>query len=175
MNGFGILVKKKNVNLKPQINGGKSTTIFRSGTPELANIVACDKALDIALKNMSTRYEYIKSLSKQIKDKLKEYKNVHLNTTDNSIPHIINFSLKGKKASDIQKKLEQYDVYVSTKTSCCPIQTPSKLVYALTKDKGLSSSSIRVSLSHLTTTEEINEFLKIFDLIYKESEKNGEF
>lgn len=45
MNGFGILIKKKNVSLKPQINGGKSTTVYRSGTPELANIVACVKLL----------------------------------------------------------------------------------------------------------------------------------
>ena len=57
---------------------------------------------------------------------------------------------------------------VSTKTSCCPLNTPSKLVYALTRDKMLASTSIRISLSHLTKEEEIDEFLKIFDECYKE-------
>ena len=33
INGFGLLVKKKEVGLKPIIYGGKSTTIYRSGTP----------------------------------------------------------------------------------------------------------------------------------------------
>ena len=51
INGVGVLIKKKNVSLKPLISGGKSTTVFRSGTPVLANIVSTDKALDIALKN----------------------------------------------------------------------------------------------------------------------------
>ena len=61
---------------------------------------------------------------------------------------------------------------VSSKTSCCPIMTPSKLVYALTKDKGRASSSIRISLSHLTTREEIDKFINIFNKVYKEV-KNG--
>ena len=173
MNGFGILIKKKNVSLKPQINGGKSTTVYRSGTPELSNIVACDKALDIALSTQKERYEYIKKLSNKVKTKLKEYTKVHINNTENSIPHTINFSIKGIKSLELQEKLENYDIYISTKTSCCPIETPSKLIYALTRDKNLSSSSIRVSISHLTTEEEISKFLRVFDLIYKEYEVNG--
>ena len=51
--------------------------------------------------------------------------------------------------------------------------TPSKLVYALTKDKNKALSSIRVSLSHLTTEKEIDQFLSIFNQIYKEYENNG--
>ena len=173
LNGFGILIKKKNLSLKPQINGGKSTTVYRSGTPEVANIVACDKALTIALDNLNERYSYIENLSNIIKNTLSQYKDIHINNTVNSIPHTINFSINGIKSIDVLKKLEKYDIYVSTKTSCCPIETPSKLVYALTRDKNLSSSSIRLSLSHLTTVDEVNEFLSIFDIIYKEYEVNG--
>lgn len=173
LNGFGILIKKKNVSLKPQINGGKSTTVYRSGTPEVANIVACDKALTIALDNLNERYSYIENLSNIIKNTLSQYKNININNTVNSIPHTINFSISGIKSIDVLKELEKYDIYVSTKTSCCPIETPSKLVYALTRDKNLSSSSIRLSLSHLTTMDEVNEFLSIFDIIYKEYEVNG--
>lgn len=173
LNGFGILIKKKNIGLKPQINGGKSTTIFRSGTPDVANIVATEKALDIAITNLEERYNYVKKLSDRIKNKLKEYDNIHINNTENSIPYTINFSIKGIKSLEIAEQLEKYDIFVSTKTSCCPIETPSKLVYALTKDKGLSTSSLRLSLSHLTKENEIDEFLRVFDIIYKEYENNG--
>ena len=102
-----------------------------------------------------------------------KYKNITINSRESSIPFTINFSIKGIKSINIQNYLENEEIYVSTKTSCCPIETPSKLVYALTNDKGLSTSSIRVSLSELTTEEEINIFLKEIDNLYKEYESNG--
>lgn len=173
LGGIGILIKKKNVDLKPQINGGKSTTIYRSGTPVLPLIVSANKALSITINKCNERYNYIKELSSKVKEHLSQYKNIQINNTDNSIPHTINFSIKKIRAIDLQNELEKYNIYVSTKTSCCPIETPSKLVYALTKDKSISYSSVRLSISHLTTEKEIDEFLKIFDLIYKEYQKNG--
>lgn len=168
LDNFGILVKKKNVRLTPLIEGGKSTTIYRAGTPSLANVLALEKALEIALTNQEARYNYLKELGDMIKLHLSEYKNVSINSRENSLPSIINFSLIGEKALTILDKFEEYNIILSAKTSCCPITTPSKLVYALTKDKQKASSSIRVSLSYKTTKEEVEEFLKVFDLIYKE-------
>lgn len=171
--GCGILIKRKDVFLIPQIDGGRSTTIYRSGTPEVASIKAASVALSIALSKEDERFEYVKKLSSYLKSELAKYKNVYINNTENSIPHTINFSVKKINSVDIQKRLSDNQIYVSTKTSCCPVNTPSKLVYALTKDKALSSSSLRVSISHLTTKNDIDEFLRVFDLIYKEYEKDG--
>lgn len=168
LDNFGILVKKKNVRLTPLIEGGKSTTIYRAGTPSLANVLALEKALELALTNQEARYNYLKELGDMIKSHLSEYKNVSINSRENSLPSIINFSLVGEKALTILDKFEEHNIILSAKTSCCPITTPSKLVYALTKDKQKASSSIRVSLSYKTTKEEVEEFMKVFDLIYKE-------
>ena len=168
LDNFGILVKKKNVRLTPLIEGGKSTTIYRAGTPSLANILALEKALELALTNQEARYNYLKELGDMIKSHLSEYKNVSINSRENSLPSSINFSLIGGKSLTILDKFEEHNIILSAKTSCCPITTPSKLVYALTKDKQKASSSIRVSLSYKTTKEEVEEFLKVFDLIYKE-------
>lgn len=171
--GIGLLIRKENVGLKPQIDGGKSTTIYRAGTPDVAGIVAVSEAIEIALSNLDNRYKYIKNISEIIKEKLKKYDGVVINNTTNSIPHTINFSLKGLKAQQVAKIFSDHEIYVSAKTSCCPVTTPSKLVYALTHDKSLATSSIRVSLSHLTTMDEVLEFLKVFDIIYKECCSNG--
>lgn len=171
--GIGILVKKKNIDLKPQIEGGKSTTIYRSGTPSLPLIAASSKAISLAINNQNNRNNHIKELSNIVKDTLSKYNNVYINNTNDSIPHTINFSIKGIPALEVQRKLEEHNIYLSTKTSCCPIETPSKLVYALTKDKSLSSSSLKLSISHLTTKEEIDIFLQAFNSIYKEYEENG--
>ncbi|MBE6158457.1 MAG: cysteine desulfurase [Firmicutes bacterium] len=173
VNGIGVLIKKKNTNLIPIISGGKSTTVYRSGTPVTPLIASVDKALDIALTNQENRYNYVLELNKRIINHLKKYDYIHINNTDKSIPFTINFSIRGIHSKDFAKMLEEKDIYISTKTSCCPENTPSKLVYALTKDKSLAATSLRVSLSHLTTNEEINSFLNTFDECIEELKKDG--
>ena len=168
LNDIGILIKRENVSLKPIIYGGKSTTIYRSGTPNTASIASTSKALEKALKNIEERYNYVSKLNKEIKEFLSNYSCVHLNSTDKSIPYIINFSVDKINSNDLVKLLNDNDIYVSAKTSCCPISTPSKIVYAKTKDKNLSLKSIRLSLSHLTTKDELDEFKKVFDKVIKE-------
>ena len=68
--GIGLLIRKENVGLKPQIDGGKSTTIYRAGTPDVAGIVAVSEAIEIALYNLDNIYKYIKNISEIIKEKL---------------------------------------------------------------------------------------------------------
>lgn len=171
--GIGLLVKKKNVSLKPMIHGGKSTTVFRSGTPDLAGIVASAKAFQLAISQRKERYDYVLKLNKKIIEHLSQYPFIHINNTAKSLPFTINFSMKGIKSLEIADYLEAKEIYVSTKTSCCPLETPSKLVYALTRDKALAASSVRVSLSHLTTEDEVTLFLKVIDEMVKEFQQNG--
>ena len=171
--GISILVKRKNIELKPQILGGKSTTVYRSGTPNTNLIASTAVAIEKAYKNLNERYKYVKELHDYLINLLKQNKDVIINSTANSLPYTINISVKKVKSVLFVDKLNQNGVTVSSKTSCCPIMTPSKLVYALTKDKGRASSSIRISLSYLTTKEEIDEFINIFNKVYKEV-KNGE-
>ncbi|MBR2712793.1 MAG: cysteine desulfurase [Bacilli bacterium] len=168
INGIGLLIKKENVSLKPIIYGGKSTTIYRSGTPVTASIIALDKALELATKNLDSRIKYIKELNNYVRDYLSKNKDIVINSSINSIPNTINFSIRGVVAKDFVLALSDKDVFVSSKTSCCPDNSPSKSVYALTNDKSLANSSIRVSLSHLTTKEELDEFFKIFNETYLE-------
>ncbi len=168
INGTGALIKRKGVSLRPLIEGGKSTTIFRSGTPVIGNIVAFDKALTIALDKQEERVEKITQYHDELVDFLSQYKDVHINTTKYSLPHIINFSILGSKSLQFSDLLQEKGIYLSTKTSCCPVNTPSKLVYALTRNKALASSSLRLSLSHLNTQEDIETFKTAFDTIYKE-------
>ena len=168
LNGFGILIKKENIVLNPIVLGGKSTTIYRSGTPVLNMIVSTAKALEIALNNMNDRYNYVKELNEYLKVNLNKYKSVKFNSGDNCLPYILNISIKGIKSTTYVEMLEKHNVYVSVKAACCPINTMSKSVYALTNDKKVVSSTLRISFSHLTTKNELNEFLNIFDICYKE-------
>lgn len=60
LNGFAGLIKKKDIVLEPLINGGASTTIYRSGTPVIGQICALEKALQIIFDKFNERQEEVK-------------------------------------------------------------------------------------------------------------------
>ena len=61
LKGVGVLIKKKNIELTPIIHGGKSQTIYRSGTPTLSLYVSCAKALKMILKDLDKNYNHVKN------------------------------------------------------------------------------------------------------------------
>ena len=174
LNGFGVLLNMNNNKLIPLIHGGKSTTIYRSGTPVTANVVALKKSIELALDNLNKRYDYISGLNKYLRDELSIFSNVHINSPKNSIPNTLNFSLVNMDAKRVVKKLTENGICLSTTSACSLGSTPSKSVYAITNDLELAKNSIRISLSHLTTIEELNKFMKIFKKIYDEELSSNE-
>lgn len=167
ISGIGVLIKKDNVKLLPLIHGGKSTTKYRSGTPMTALILSVKKSLELAITNMDKNNKYIKEINYYLKQNLSKYSNVYFNSTDNSIYNTLNISIKGVDSNLFSKELEKYDIYISTKSACSSDKNISKTIYAITHDEERSKSSLRISLSHLTTKDEIDEFLNAFDIIYK--------
>lgn len=166
--GCGILLKRDGIILEPLIHGGASTTIYRSGTPAVALAAATEKALSLALVNMEERYSYVQSLNRHMVEALSEYPLVRINSTALATPYILNLSVKGIKAAEFQSELDKRGVCVSTKSACSVPNTPSRPVFAVSGDKKNAMCSWRISLSHITTSEEISEFLNIFDEIYRE-------
>lgn len=165
--GIGCLVKKENIIIESQIHGGKSTTNFRSGTPTTQLIVSLSKALRLALTDLNSKYDYILNLNKYIKDKIKDYDKVVINSNDNCIPNILNISVLGVKPETMLHALESDDIFISTQSACSANNALSKAVYAVSKNKDVATSSIRISLSNITTKEEVDYFLKSFDKHYK--------
>lgn len=166
--GIGILIKKDKIMLEPLIHGGKSTTIFRSGTPALPLIVSTAKALRLAYEDIDSKYNYVTELNNYLKENLSKYDNVYINSNSKCIPHILNLSIIGVKPETMLHALEKYEIYISTQTACSSEKLLSKAVYALTMDEERAKSSIRISLSDKTTKEELDETLKVFDKCYKE-------
>ena len=161
MKGIGVLYKRENLIIEPLIHGGKSTTLFRSGTPATPLIVSCAKALRLAYEDLNEKNKKIEDIRNYLIDKLKHL-DVDINSNMYCIPNIVNFSLHKIKSEVMLHALEEYDIYLSTQTACATANY-SKAVYAVTHDKEKASNSMRVSLSHLTTKIEIDEFVKRLD------------
>ena len=166
LKGVSLLIKKENIVIEPLIHGGKSTTVYRSGTPALPLYASMMKALELIVPNIDENTKYISKLNKKIIDKLSTYGNVYINSTDKSIVNTINISIKGIKPETFIHALEEYEIYVSTKSACSSADAMSDSVYAVTKDKERAINTIRISLSYLTTEEEIDKFLEVFDKCY---------
>ena len=165
--GIGLLYKKENIEIEPLIHGGKSTTIYRSGTPALPLIVSMMKALELIIPKVEENYNKVKILNDLVKDNLTKYSKVHINSTEKSIPYVINFSIKDIKPETFVHALDEKNIYISTKSACSKANTMSESVYSVTKNKDYASTSLRISLSYLTTEKEIEEFTKTFDECYK--------
>ena len=160
LNGFGVLLNRNNVKLTPLIHGGKSTTIFRSGTPVTANVVALETAFVLATSKLKERSYSIQKLNQKLRNAFDKIDSIHINSPKDAIFNTLNISLIGKDTKKILKGLEKEQIYLSTTTACSLGNTPSKSVFAITGSEELASNTIRISISHLTTDEEIDTFIK---------------
>ena len=106
------------------------------------------------MPNVIKNYNYIQELNDYLKEELKDV--ALFNSTNKSIPHVLNLSLPGVSKADIQKYLSDREIYVSLNTACSLNNDYSKAVYELYGDMDRAKSSIRVSLSYKTVKEEID-------------------
>ena len=168
LNGIGLLIKRRNLALEPLIHGGESTTIYRSGTPTvaLASSLAC--ALDFAVTDLPGRVDHVAKLNTELRAALSTYPLVRINSPEHAIPHVLNLSVRNVKGTVFQRELDAKGVCVSVKSACSSDGLPSRAVFAVSRDRRNALSSWRISLSHLTTEDEIKAFLQAFDVCYRE-------
>ena len=86
-----------------------------------------------------------------------------IHSPQSAVPHILNLGVSGIKGTAFRDALAERGVCVSVKSACSVENTPSRAVYAVTRNRRQALESWRVSLSHRTTMEELDEFIRIFD------------
>ena len=165
--GCGILFKKKDINIDTLIYGTTANCPFRGGTPALPLVVAFAKAIRLMYEDLDGKIDHCEKLKAKLIKGLEKYP-IQINSNELCVPQIVNFSLLEIKSETFLHALEKYEVYVSTTTACSSGSESVALASLSHGDKRVSTTSIRVSLSHLTTDEEIDEFLKIFDKCWNE-------
>ena len=168
LNGIGVLVKRRELVIEPLIHGGVSTTIYRSGTPTPALVSSLECALTLSMEQFSERLEAVQKHNTSLRKALSAYPKVRINSPSDAVPHILNLSIQGVKGGDTQQYFDDHDICVSVKSACSVEGTPSRAVFAVSRDRKNAMSSWRISLSHLTAEDELDQFLQIFDQCYKE-------
>ena len=165
--GIALLYKNADVKIQPILYGSGKSNELKPGTPALPLIVGFSKALRIAIENEEKTEKYITLLNEKICKHLIKKEGVLINQTKYSIPHILNVSLMNIKPETFIHALDDEEIYISTNTACSSGEISNSVV-AVYKDIERAKHTIRISLSKLTTSQEVSKFLEVFDKKYLE-------
>jgi cysteine desulfurase len=157
LRGAGILYLRNGIRLSPLLAGGGQELQMRSGTENVAAIVAMTKALRLSFAAFEQKAAYLFALKERWIQELAKIADIQLNTpAEHSAPHIINFSLNGLKSEVFVHELEKQHIFVSTTSACSSKKrTPSKTLMAMGVDQQKAESAVRISLSYENKLEEI--------------------
>lgn len=159
--GIGFLYKNNAIKIAPLLYGNKNTN-YKPGMPPLPLIVSMKESLKSAVKDIDKRERYVTLLNDRIVNKLSNINGVKVNKTKYSIPHILNISFDNILSETLSNILCSHEIYVSNNLN----NEISSSVMAIYNDLKRSKSTMRISLSHITTVLEINRFLEIFEVEY---------
>ncbi len=163
--GIGMLYKKQGIEFEPLIYGVTENTPNRGGTQALPLIVSFSKAMRILYDKFDDNIKKVETLKNRLLEGLKKY-DIKINSNELCVPHIINLSLLKIRSETFIRAMEKENIFISTNTACSSLEE-STVLKAVTDDKSISTTSVRISISHYTTTDEINMFLNAFAKVYK--------
>ena len=162
--GIGALYRRKGVRIQPILFGGGQQGGIRSGTENITGIVGMGTGADWIAERHAENDRYLYELKEALVSGIRrDFPDVVINgDPENSAPHILNVSFPGAKGEVLLHTLEEEEVYVSTGSACSSREKKiSHVLKALGLNDRTADGSIRISLSYLTTPEEIASFLPI--------------
>lgn len=175
--GIGFLYANPKSRLNPIINGGKQEQSIRPGTENILGIVSMAAALEDTIEHMDERNAYIQSLRDNLLDKLLKIDGSYLNgSLENRAPGNINIRFDGVSGAKLVTLCSLYGVYISSGSACNEgIPTPSHVLKSIGLSDEEALSSIRITLGHQTTEEDINIAADIIASLVKRIREDNEF
>ena len=160
--GVGALVVDASVmksrGLAPITLGGGQEGGMRSGTENVPGIAAFGEAVRIGYANLRARYATLCELRAYLVSRVsEELSEVKILTPKANSPHIVNITLPKIKSETMLHYLSSLGIFVSSGSACS--SNGGHMSSALTaygKTESEADSSIRISLSHRNTKEDID-------------------
>lgn len=167
--GIGFLYADKYSRIQPIINGGKQEDGIRPGTENILGILAMAAALEDTIKYMEERNKYVKDLRDKLLDRLLQIDGAYLNgSLENRVPGSINIRFSGVSGSRLVSLCSLYGIYISAGSACNEgISEPSHVLKAIGLTDKEALDSVRITLGHQNTEEEINTASDIITKLIK--------
>ena len=181
--GVGALVVRNGIEISPMQLGGGQELGIRSGTQNTAAIVAMAAAADVTVMERELTVERVAKMRDALADNLQgipqSYEtgvSLHNGIADRShkIAGSCHFCFEGIESEALLYMLEQENILASAASSCSSgAQDPSHVLAAMGYSRNLAGGSLRLSLGHATTWEDVDVAMKAVPKFIENLRKTG--
>ena len=169
--GIGFLYIRKGLKIKSFVHGGAQERHRRAGTENVPGIVGIGKAAEIAMATLEERQQKETALRDMLIQRvLTEIPYTRLNgDRTKRLPNNANFSFQFIEGESLLIMLDMQNICASSGSACTSGSLdPSHVLLAIGLPHEIAHGSLRLTLSHDTTEEEINYTVdKIKDIVAK--------
>ena len=161
--GVGALYCRKGILLSNIIEGGAQERGKRAGTENLPAICGMQAALEEACANMEKNTAYVTALRDKLIAGLSKIPHSSLNgDAKNRLPGNVSFCFEGIEGESLLLYLDALGVCASSGSACTSGSLdPSHVLLAIGRVHDVAHGSLRLSLSHYNTDEEIDHILAV--------------
>jgi len=163
--GVGSLYVKNINSLKPIVFGGGQENGYRSGTENVAGIMAMGYAVDNI--DIKSNFEYVSKLYKTMCEILKRDKLVHIQEYQGS-PYILNAWFEGVNSETLVRALHDKGVLIGKGSACSTKKSGNRILESIGFNKDEIKSHARISFSAMNTVDEVEKAGKIILDVYNE-------
>ena len=155
--GIGFLYIRKGTQIVPWSDGGSQEFGLRAGTENVAAIVGMAVALKKNCAHITEHTLHLDMLEKTLLSRLNQTSIDYVRNGSNyHIPGNISLSFKNADGEAILHRLDLMGICVSTGSACDSVNSQiSHVLRAIKLDESYARGTIRISLSHENTIEEV--------------------
>ena len=159
--GIGALYVRRGIRLQSLIYGGGQERGKRAGTENLPGIVGMAAALEEETAQLAKHMEYVEGLRNTLVTGLREIPHVRINESpQHHAPGIVNVSFEGVEGESLLLLLDGAGICASAGSACSAGSLePSHVLLSMGIPRDIAQGSLRLSLDHSNTPEEVAETL----------------
>lgn len=146
---------------RPPYVGGEQEREKRPGTENVPYAVGLAAAAEKLHSTMKQRDAHVRALNRRLRDGLSAFPEVVINSPEDAVPEVLNFSENCIKSQTMLTFLAEKNIYVSS-ASACGQGKPSHTLSVMGRDPLAIDTAIRVSFCDGNTEADVDAFLERF-------------
>jgi len=163
--GVGALLLRRDTACVPLLHGGGQERDVRSGTADVAGVVAMAAAAEVAIENMEATSARVAALrDRLVEGVLAGIDDVGLNgaTGARRLPGNAHFTFRGCEGDSLMMLLDAKGIECSTGSACTAgVAQPSHVLTAMGADPASARGSLRLSFGHTSVDADVDAALAV--------------